>query len=128
MVTDQAKGAMSVTLSRDLPREWPLRQALQAAQAVLDGKLSVIEGSRALADYMHDIVPNWSSDPDFVVFGVVASETDDLPTGESRRYWSSRALEEFDAKTNRISSAAEGDVRAACANVIARFRDSATYA
>jgi hypothetical protein len=69
---------------------------LAAAQAVLDGKLGAIEGSRALANYAHDIVPNWSADPDFVVFGAIASETDDVLIGETRRYWSPRALAESD--------------------------------
>ena len=112
---------------RAVPREWPLRQALRAAQAVLDGNLGVIEGSRALADYAHDIVPDWSTDPDFVVFGAVASESDDLPVGESRRYWSAGALAEADSKLQEYTSAVTRDVRAACANVIARFRDSTTH-
>jgi hypothetical protein len=116
-----------LALTQDLPREWPLRQALQAAQAILDGKLSVIEGSRALASYAHDIVLDWSADPDFVVFGAIASETDDLPIGESRRNWSAQALAEGDAKLQRFTSAVESDVRAACANVIARFSDSMSY-
>jgi hypothetical protein len=100
---------------------------LAAAQAVLDGKLGAIEGSRALANYAHDIVPNWSADPDFVVFGAIASETDDVLIGETRRYWSARALAESDLKLQRITTAVESDVRAACASIIARFKDSATY-
>lgn len=112
---------------RDVPREWPLRQALQAAQAVLNGTLGVIEASRVLAGYAHDIVPDWSIDPDFVVFGAIASETDDLAIGESRRYWSAQALAESDAKMQDYTSAVEGDVRAACASVLARFRDATTY-
>jgi hypothetical protein len=114
-------------MTEEVPREWPLRQALQVAQAVLDGELGVIEGCRALADYAHDIVPDWGIDADFVIFGAVASDTDDLPLGECRRFWSARALAEADAKLDAITIAVANEVRAACVNVIARFRDSRTY-
>lgn len=115
-----------MTRRGDIPRDWPLLQALQAARAVLDGKLDVIEGSRKLAGYANDIVPDWAADSDFVVFGAIASETDDLPIGEARRYWSAAALAEGDATLERYASAVAGDVRAACASVIARFSDSTT--
>ena len=59
----------------------PLRDALAAAQAVLDGKLGVIEGSIALAAFAYEVIPDWRVDPDFVIFAVLASETDHLPLG-----------------------------------------------
>lgn len=50
--------------SDDSIKWWPLRDALLAAQAILDDKLSVIEGCIALAAYAPDIVPDWGEDPD----------------------------------------------------------------
>ena len=121
------RGESKVTQRRDTPGDWPLHQALQAARDILDRKLDVIDGSRKLAEYAHEIVPDWSADPDFVVFGAVASETDDLPIGEARRYWSAAALAEGDAKLEQYSGAVENVVRAACASVIARFTVATTY-
>jgi hypothetical protein len=60
-------------MSQDVARECPLRQALQAAQAVLDGDLGVIQGSMALAGLCRRHRARLAVDADFVVFGAVAS-------------------------------------------------------
>jgi hypothetical protein len=60
-------------MASENPTVWPLRDALRTARAVLDGEMGIIEGSVALARYAHDVVPKWSVDPDFVVFGALAS-------------------------------------------------------
>jgi hypothetical protein len=59
------------------PITWPLWDALKTAQAVLD-QIGPIEGSIALASYAHHVVSNWAIDPDFVVFGAIASSTNFL--------------------------------------------------
>jgi|KBSSwiStaDraftv2_1062776.scaffolds.fasta_scaffold52565_4 hypothetical protein len=100
---------------------WPLRDALRTAQAVLDGEIGVIEGSIVLAARAHDIVPERAADPDFVVFGVLASETDHLPFGEVRSRWSDAALSKADAEIEAITEGHRMKVRQACENVIARF-------
>lgn len=56
-------------------KNWPLRDALGTARAVLDHELGMTEGCIALARYAHDIVPNWAIDRDFVVFEAIASST-----------------------------------------------------
>src|ERR1700736_2516223 len=100
---------------------WPLRDALRTAQAVLDGDVGVIEGSIALAAHAHDVVPDWAADPDFVVFGALASKTDHLPFGEVRSRWSDAALCKADAEIEAIAEGHRMRVRQACENVIARF-------
>jgi len=88
---------------------------------VLDGELGVIEGCIALSRYAHDVVPNWAADPDFVIFGVIASETDHLPFGEVRSRWSPAALAKADAEIAAIVEANRTKVRQACENLAARF-------
>jgi hypothetical protein len=105
--------------------KWPLRDALRAAQALLDGELSLIEGSIALAAYAHDVVPDWRVDPDFVVFGALASETDHLPIGQARSRWSVDALARADAEIEAIEAQSRARVRQACENMIRRFSPGA---
>jgi Protein of unknown function (DUF2489) len=108
-------------MTPEIPMVWRLRDALRAARAVLDGELGVIEGCIALAAYAHDVVPDWVVDPDFAVFGAIASETDHLPFGEVRSRWSAAALAKADAEIEAITAGHRAEVRLACENVIARF-------
>lgn len=103
------------------PTTWPLRDALRTARAVLDGQLGLIEGCIALAAYAHHVVPDWRVDPDFIVFGVLASETDHLPLGQARNLWSVSALAKADAEIEAIVEGHQTKVRQACENVIGRF-------
>lgn len=91
------------------------------AQRMLNDQLGVIEGSIALAGYAHRIVPDWRVDPDFRLFGAIASETDHLPFGEVRDRWSQGGLAKADTEIEAISDAYRPKVREACTNLIARF-------
>jgi hypothetical protein len=112
-------------MASENPTVWPLRDALRTAQAVLDGEMGIIEGSVALARYAHDVVSKWSVDPDFVVFGALASGTDHLPFGEVRNLWSVSALARADEEIEAITNRHRTSVRRACENVIARFSSGA---
>lgn len=108
-------------MSPEKPAPWPFLDALIVAREVLAGERSVIEGSIVLARYAHDMVPDWALDPDFRIFGALASETDDLPFGEVRSRWSSDGLAKADEKIERITEAYRTKVLEACANLIVRF-------
>jgi len=107
------------------PIHWPLRDALRTAQAIRDGELGVLEGSMTLAALAHEVVPDWRSDPDFVVFGGLASKTDHLPIGPARKNWSAEALARADAEVEAIAAVSRAQVREACEHVIARFSPGA---
>lgn len=98
--------------------------ALEAAEAVLGGRLGVIEGCRRLCALSHDLVPERLVDDDLVVFIAVDSETDALPTGSARQYWDPVALRREDAKIERAEAMYRDEVLAACRNVITRFQDA----
>jgi hypothetical protein len=68
----------------NIPKVWPLRDALKTAKDVLGQEIGMIEGCIVLAACAHQVVPDWRIDPDFVVFGLVSSSTDHLPFGEVR--------------------------------------------
>ncbi len=94
---------------------------MEVAGGILRGDINLFVGCRRLADLAHDVVPDWTSDEDFAVFGVVASETDDYPIGAARMRWSSSALAREDAKIAEYEVAVSEQVLEACRNVLARF-------
>lgn len=108
-------------MGSDKPLPWPIPDALAVAREMLNGTVSVIDGSVALAQYAHRMVPDWRSDPDFLIFGAISSETDHLPLGQVRSRWSSSALAKADAKIAAISEAHRTRVLQACTSLIARF-------
>lgn len=95
--------------------------AVAYAKAILNEEIGFFEGCLRLADLTPALVDNWIDDPDFVLFGAIASEVDGLPIGRARQYWSAEALEREDRKLGSYESAVKDEVREACRNVVARF-------
>jgi hypothetical protein len=75
----------------------------------------------------HNVVPDWRVDPDFVVFGAVASEVDDLPLGPVRAQWSADALAKADIEIARYTQESKDQVLAACRSIINRFAAAASH-
>jgi hypothetical protein len=110
-----------------LPKEHARAEAVQKARAIVAGELGVLEGCIPLASLAHDLVPDWRTDPDFVVFGAVASEIDDLPFGSVRDKWSSVALVEADQRIERYTQESKAQVLEACQNINNRFAASSPH-
>jgi hypothetical protein len=96
-------------MTSDTKTSWPLRDALKTAQAMLDQNLGMIEGCIALSAYAHRVVPDWTIDPDFVVFEAISSSTDHLPFGDVRARWSATALTKADAEIAAAARFLGGD-------------------
>jgi hypothetical protein len=111
----------------EIPRTWPRNQALLIAEGVLAGKIGIIAGCISLSSLAHDMVPDWGEDPDFVLFGAIASESDHLPFGEVRTRWSTLALDRADREIADITQLYEVEVRAACEHVLSRFQGVKTF-
>ena len=101
-----------------------LHSAVDLTGAMLRGDVTLFLGCRRLASLAHHIVPDWTADPDFVVFGAVASEIDDYPVGPERARWSLTALAREDAKIADYEARVRDQILGACRNVIARFSSS----
>jgi Protein of unknown function (DUF2489) len=108
-------------MSAHVANEWARGEAVRTARAVLSGELGVLEGCIPLASIAHDVVADWRIDPDFVIFGAVASEADELPLGKAREQWSAAALARADLEIDRYTREVHGQVLAACRNVVNRF-------
>jgi hypothetical protein len=101
--------------------EWAREKALNVARSILEGDVGIIEGARLLSSFGHELVPDWTVDPDFVVLGALDSETDHLPVGAERKLWEQKALAERDAIVSRIEAEAKEEVESACRNILRRF-------
>jgi len=95
-------------------------EIVNVAQAILDGTMDLIEGSRILHGLGHDICAD-DKDPDFLIFVVIDSDTDHLPIGDVRQLWSENALVEKDEEIRKIRAFYKDDVAQACSRLILRF-------
>jgi len=114
-------------MSAHFPNVQAQAEAVRKARAIVAGEVGVLEGCIPLASLAHDVVPDWRIDPDFVVFGAVASEVDDLPLGPVRAHWSSEALAKADLEIARYTQLSRDEVLAACRNIISRFTATSSH-
>jgi len=97
-------------------------EIVKVAQAILNGTIDIIEGSRMLHGLGHDECVD-DLDPDFSIFVVIDSDTDHLPIGDVRKMWSVDALIEKDEEIRKIIDFYKEDVLKACSNLILRFEN-----
>ena len=96
------------------------RQVVSTAQAMLDGQLSFLIGSRQLAALRHEI-DTADDDADFLIFVAIDSDTDALPLGTVREHWDQGALARLKPEIE-VAELWASDVGAdACRSLIARF-------
>jgi hypothetical protein len=96
------------------------RAMIEAAQAMLAGRLSYIEGTRKiLAAGCLARLDEW--DPDLLPFEGINSETDALPFGEMRDHWQAAALEALQPEIDRMEGWARQHGEPHCRNLVARF-------
>jgi hypothetical protein len=96
------------------------RVMVDAAQDMLAGRLSYIEGARKI------VAAKWmarldESDPDLLPFEGIVSETDALPFGEMRGHWQRAALEALQPEIGRMEAWARRFGEPYCRNLVARF-------
>jgi hypothetical protein len=96
------------------------RAILEAAQDMLVGGLSYIEGARKIRSACSAAkLDEW--DPDLVPFLAILSETDSLPVGETRAYWSESALKTLEPEIAKKEAWARQFGEAHCFNLVERF-------
>lgn len=96
------------------------RQVISTAQAILDGQLSFLIGSRRLAALRHE-TDAAADDKDFTVFIAIDSETDALPLGAVREHWDQGALARLEPEIKEAEHWASTAGVDACRSLIARF-------
>ena len=96
------------------------QQVAAIAQAMLDGRVGIIEGSRQLASLSHRIAVA-EFDPDFTPFIGIASETSHLPVGAERQLWAADALARKDIEIHAAEEHWREWALATCRRVLERF-------
>ena len=95
--------------------DWERQRARDVAEAVLDGRITVLEGARALVPLAHtDAIAN-VEDRRFIIG--IESETDHLPVGEVRKLWAPDALKEKYVQIARTEALNRSDFLEACRRI-----------
>ena len=99
------------------------RAMLSAAQGMLAGRITYIEGARKI------VAASWAArlderDPDLLPFVGIVSETETLPFGEMRAHWQPAALDSIQPEIDRMESWARRFGYVHCQNLVARFASS----
>jgi hypothetical protein len=106
---------MDRTLIDRQASDFERRKAQDLAQAVLDGRMTVLEGARALVSLAHtDAVPD-AEDRKLII--AVDSEIDDLPIGEVRKLWAPDSLKEKDLEIAGAEELYRDDFLQACGRI-----------
>lgn len=95
------------------------REIRARASDLLEGRLGVIETARALLP-----LAAWTKvdrEPEFQLFSAIASESDALPIGAVRAYWSPEALVREDVRIREIESFWDDKARSAATVLIKRY-------
>jgi hypothetical protein len=113
--------AFQLTMSWNESEIIKARHAMvDAAQHMLAGRLSYIEGARKI------VSAHWEArlderDMDLAPFLGIASETDALPFGEMRAHWQPAALEALQPEIDRMEAWARSFGEPYCHKLVARF-------
>lgn len=97
------------------------RRLVELAHAMLDGKLSFLEGAVQVHAIKNRLIGIAERDPDFDAFLTIMSETDHLPLEAQRRLWAPEALARLEPEFKRTEEWAKSFAPQACRNLIARF-------
>jgi hypothetical protein len=96
------------------------RRILQACQDMLAGQLPYIEGARKVnAAQASAKLDEW--DPDLVPFRGIDSETDALPTDQTRAFWQPAALAALQSEIDRKEAWARSFGEPHCRRLVERF-------
>jgi Protein of unknown function (DUF2489) len=93
----------------------------QIAQAILDGRISIIAGARQIRRFCGGHAGLDEHDPDLSTFVGIDSKTDDLPIGDVRQYWAPDALAQKDLEIARCEAIYRESAVDAASHLIVRF-------
>jgi len=93
-----------------------LAEAHATAEAVLRGEISILEAARVLASTLRET--DLADTKTHLFFVGVSSESDDLPIGAVRKYWSPESLKRKDQEIAAYESRIREQFMSACRRVI----------
>ena len=96
-------------------------EIVKIARQILSGERPPFEGCRAIVSLQGSLNEAERSDPDWLTFVGVESETDDLPTTATRHLWDAEALAEQDRRAAAYLQEIREVLATACKSIIERF-------
>ena len=86
----------------------------EIARKILTGDIGIVEGSREICRARSGLPDSQLQAEVLHPFIAFESELHDFPIGESRKYWSEKALAEKDGELEHMVADAEREIRGAC--------------
>ena len=119
-----AKDAWTLHKKRDprqskMTKEEARVEINRTARAVVSGAISYIEGARRISSLRFPA--DLETDPDVTLFVAIDSETDALPLGAARAYWSQAALKGLEPEIERSEAWARKLAHSAAERLAARI-------
>ena len=105
---------------KPLQSDLGLAASATIAQAILDGKISLIAGSRELSALALAHAPK-PLDGDFAPFVSFDDRTCEFPIGEVRHLWAPDALATRDSQAAQVEEKFREILLAACGRLVVRF-------
>jgi hypothetical protein len=105
---------------KPLQDEQELARSGVIAQAILDGRVSLIAGSRELSALALAHAPK-PLDADFSPFLTFDDRTCEFPIGDFRRFWAADALATKDRQAAQVEEKFREILLAACRHLVLRF-------
>ena len=100
--------------------EMQRKRVASIAKGMLDGTVDYLEGAIQLSSLWHEVEVA-GDDPDFIAFIEIASETDHLPIGRGKQYWSKEALERHNSEIQDSIKWAKEISLNKCKSLVKRF-------
>ena len=97
------------------------KRAAEIAKGMLDDSNNYLEGSIELASLRYQVGVH-DDDSDFLAFSLVSTETDHLPIGKSRQYWSKKSLERHEPDIKYSTQWAKEVSLSECKSILERFK------
>ena len=94
-------------------------ELVTVAEAMIDGKMNLIEGVRKITALRHDV-----ENPDdeiFMPIRAIESETDHFPIGAARTQCAPDFLKRADEEMERYLAEAKADILAACKEIVRAY-------
>src|SRR5258708_7469340 len=100
-------------------RQWAASKVVAIAKSIVSGELGIVAGARQLATWRFDLDAN--SDPDFMFFVGLDSETDHLPVGSERANWNPDVLKTKDEELRRYEDSFRHRAFQICHRMITKY-------
>ena len=94
--------------------------AVETSQALIAGRLGVVDGARRLADAPH-VLALAAGDPELALLDALASETAHLATVDRGGAIADATIAEHEAERSRLERLVRDDVVAACRSLLQRL-------